>query len=74
MAGLKWQQALHPDDQATFLDRFRESLRVHGRLEATVRFVRSDGEIVPALVRCEPVAPKGAFHGMAGDWEPLVAG
>ncbi len=73
LTGLKWQQAVHVEDQAAFLERFRESLRVHGRLEATVRLVRSDGEIVPVLLRCEPVAPKGAFHGMAGDWEPLAA-
>lgn len=71
LIGLKWQQALHPDDQAAFLARFNDCLRVHGRVEAVVRFVRADGTIMPAVVRCEPVAPKDVFHGMAGDWEPL---
>jgi len=74
LIGLKWQQALHPEDQARFLARFSESLRVCGRIEVTVRFIRADGAIIPALVRCEPVALKGVFHGMAGDWEHLGAG
>lgn len=68
---LKWHQIVHREDHRLYLLKFHESLRVHGRFEASVRLLRSDGAIVPASVRCEPVVPKGVFRGMAGEWEAI---
>ncbi|MDR4462976.1 MAG: PAS domain-containing protein [Nitrospira sp.] len=65
VAGHGWAEALHPDDRATNIDRWMQSMKDHVPFESQQRLRRGDGTYVWVIARALPVRDS---HGNVTRW------